>query len=206
MSKISEIDIKSLMARGDSHEKASIESAFLLIQLSGHGDTFASSLREHLAPKSKLPPSPWQAVETDEMRLDHAAYTNLLKVMETTTLYAMNNMNITRQTYTKKQGGSYSTGDMLLQPNAFQSTISTIGAWSKWVGMIKASDKVNELLNDVCSELKSTKDATQEMQIILDRSRKTVELDEEKKLALSLSLEKNLTLNRTKGLAFTPSF
>lgn len=206
LSGISELDIKSLMVRGDVHEKASIESGFLLLQMSGQADSFAASLREDLSPKTKLPPSSWQSMDTSELRLDHAAYVTLLKVMETTTLYALYNKGMTRQELMRTQGTSYQTSDRLLQPNAFQDTISTIGAWSRWISLVGASETVNSLLEDTIQDLKGAKDVTQQMQLILDRSRNTDELDDDKKLALSLSLEKNLSLNHSKGLAFTPSF
>lgn len=206
LSGISELDIKSLMLRGDVHEKASIESGFVLLQLSGQADHFSSSLLHSLSPKAKLPPSPWQDMDTQELRLDHGAYVSLLKVMETTTLHALYNKGLSKQELMKSFGTSYQVSDRLLQPDAYRNSISTIGAWSRWIGMVGASAQVNSLLDEAISDLKSAKDTTQQMQLILDRSRKTDELSDDKKLALSLSLEKNLSLSHSKGLAFTPSF
>lgn len=206
LSKIHEVHVHSLSLKGDTHEKVPIESGFLLLQLSGHGDKFSESMHSFLNVKTLLPPSPSQRMDTSEMRLDHGAYINMLKIMESTALYAMYQKGITKKTLIKDRGVDYQTSDNLFQPNAFQHSLGTLGEWARWINLLGASDKVNELLNDAVTDMKSAKDPLKAMQMILDRSRNTVELDESEKLAMELSMQKNLSMSASKGLSFTPNF
>lgn len=206
LSKINEVHVHSLSLKGDTHEKVPIENGFLLLQLSGHGDRFAESINSKLNVKTLLPPSPSQSMDTTEMRLDHGAYINMLKVIESTALYAMYQKGITKNALINDRGVDYHTSDNLFQPDAFQHALGTLGEWARWIHLIGVSDTVNQLLNDVVDDMKSAKDPLKAMQVILDRSKKTVELSEAEKLAMELSMQKNLNMTVSKGLSFTPKF
>lgn len=195
VAKIHPMEASSLFAKGVAHEKVSVIAGFHILQLTGRLDDICNEISQKCRVNSILPPSSSQDLDTSELRIDHAAYINLLKVYESIAIKAI---------HEKKPSDNIDS--MHYRPDSFVNGIATIGEWARWVTIHSLGEIIDGHLSDTISFLNSAKGSTNELQSILDRSSKNEELSEQKRLSMEMALNKNFDIGRSPGLSFTPQF